>query len=198
MLAGALLAGLALTALPIVTPLAAQGARTPPSRDRRDAQQRQLGQRSVMERRVEARINQIIRTQLALNDEQFSQLRAVSERVEVQRRELRREEMSTRGELRRQLLDTQPADESRIAELLDQLPKLERRRIDLLEQQQRELARFLTPSQRARYFALEDDLRRKLQESQRSRLDGPQPNRPNDRAGGGRGAARPPLRPPTR
>jgi len=196
--AGALLASLALAATPIVTPLTAQAVLTPPSRERRDAgQQQRPGQRSVMERRVEARINQIIRTQLGLNDEQFTQLRAVSERVEVQRRELRREEMSTRGELRRQLLDTQPANESRIAELLDQLPKLERRRIDMLEQQQRELARFLTPSQRARYFALEDDLRRNLQESQRRRLDGPPPDRPNDRAGAGRGVARPPLRPPT-
>jgi periplasmic protein CpxP/Spy len=180
--------------------LAAQPGRTGVAGDRpkvqQQRQQQQPGQRAIMERRVEARINQIIRTQLALNDEQFKQLRDVSARVEVQRRALRRDEMATRSELRRQLLDSQPANEARIAELLDQLPKLERRRIDVLEQQQRELARFLSPSQRARYFALEDDLRRNLQESQRRRLDGPPLQGPPDRPGSPRGGGRPPVRPP--
>ena len=148
------------------------------------------GARAQMERRVEARINDIIRTRLGLSDEQHDQLRAVSKRLESERRNLRREEISTRGELRRHLLAAEPANETRIAELLDQLPRLERRRIDMMEQEQRELARFLAPSQRARYFALQDELRRSLQESQRRRM-GPG----SDEDGGpSRRRARPPER----
>jgi Spy/CpxP family protein refolding chaperone len=199
-LVGVLLAGFGLAAsLPAASPLAAQPGRDQAAREPRSAQQ--PGQRAI-ERRIEARVNQLIRTQLGLNDEQVRQLQGVSARVENQRRALERDMMTTRSELRRQLLDSAPPDEPRIAELLEQLPRLERRRIDMLEQQQRELARFLTPSQRARYFALEENLRRNLQESQRRRLDGPPPDRSPGGAGaprgGGRGPQRPPLRPPAR
>jgi Spy/CpxP family protein refolding chaperone len=158
----------------------------------RNQGERSQEDRAQMERRVEARINDIIRTRLALNDEQFNQLRAVSTRVENERRAMRRDEIATRSELRGLLLATESVNENRIAELLEQLPKLERRRIDMMEQEQRELSKFLLPSQRARYFALQDELRRNLQETQRRRLGSPP---------GGEGRKdgqthRPPPRPP--
>ncbi len=129
-------------------------------------------QRALIERRLQDRINLLVRTRLALTDEQFTQLRAVSTRMESERRALRRDETAARIEIRRQLAAGETPNEARVAELLEQLPRLERRRIDMLEQEQRELARFLQPSQRARYFALQDQLRRELQEGQRRRLDG--------------------------
>lgn len=166
----------------------------------RDAQGRDpQGQRALMERRIQDRIDAIVRTRLALSDEQVTQLRAVSTRMEATRRELRREEMTVRTELRRQLLATDTPDESRIAELLDQMPKLERRRIDMLDQEQRELARFLQPSQRARYFALQDELRRNLQEGQRRRMGADEPPPVGAALRGRNGQAarlRPPLVPP--
>lgn len=139
-------------------------------------------QRALIERRLQDRINLLVRTRLALTDDQFTQLRAVSARMENERRALRSDEMATRNEIRRQLGTGDAPNESRVAELLEQLPRLERRRIDMLEQEQRELARFLQPSQRARYFALQDQLRRELQEGQRRRLDsnGPPGNGPPD------------------
>ncbi len=137
-------------------------------------------QRAAIERRLQERINQIVRTRLALTDDQFVQLRGVSERIEKDRRALRRDEMLTRNELRRLLSPGESPNEARVAELLEQLPRLERRRIDMQEQEQRELARFLQPSQRARYFALQDQLRREVQEGQRRRMggDGPPGNAP--------------------
>ena len=39
-----------------------------------------------------------------------------------------------------------------------------------MEQEQRELAKFLSPSQRARYFGLQDELRRGMQDLQRRRM----------------------------
>ncbi|HYW31086.1 MAG TPA: hypothetical protein VE869_06225 [Gemmatimonas sp.] len=156
---------------------------------------RGFSDRATMERRFEARLNEILRTKLRLSDDQLRQLRAVSNRVEREKRDLWRSEEHIRGELRRQLLASEPASESRIAELLDSLPRLERRRIDAMEQEQRELARFLAPSQRARYFALQDEIRRGMQEMQRGRLGGS-----GDRGnrGASDGGGRPPKSAPPR
>ena len=150
----------------------AQPSRAGGERGRTGGQPGQPGQRAMMERRVEARVNEVMRTRLNLNDEQFRQLQALSTRMERERRQLRRDEMAAGAELRQQLLATGTPNEARIAELLEQLPRLERRRIDMLEMEQREMARFLSPSQRARYMAWQDDVRRNLLDVQRRRMDG--------------------------
>ncbi len=155
-----------------------QGGRRDPTGPRRGGGPNERvtpADRAAMEQRIDAQINEILRTKLRLTDDQFTQLRAVSTRVEREKRELWRDEQTVRTELRRQLLATEPASEARIAELLDQLPRIERRRIDSVEQEQRELSKFLSPSQRARYFSLQDELRRGMQEMQRGRLGMPGP-----------------------
>ena len=143
--------------------------------------------RAAMERQLQARINNVIRERLALNDEQFGKLQEVASHIEDDRRTLRNDELTTRFALRQELLAGDRVNESRVGELLDKLPKLDRRRVDLIEQEQRELAKFLSPSQRARYFALQDELRRNMQEMQRRRigLDG----------GALDSTGRPPMRP---
>lgn len=178
------------------------GAQTVAPQQGRAGQRREQGERAVMERRLQERIDNVIRTRLALTDDQFRQLRVVSSRTESDRRALRREEMSVRTELRKQLLAGDAVSETRVAELLDQMPRLERRRIELMEQEQRELAKFLQPSQRARYFAVQDELRRTLQEGQRRRAGadgGPGDNGGRmgpPRDGDGPGAPRRGVRPP--
>ena len=127
--------------------------------------------RALLEQRLQERVNEIVRTRLVLSDEQFQQLRELSTRAEAEKRALRRDEVDTRVALRRELLAGDRVNESRVSELLDKLPGLERRRIDLMEAEQKDLARFLSPSQRARYFALQDELRRNMQDTQRRRLD---------------------------
>jgi hypothetical protein len=44
--------------------------------------------------------------------------------------------------------------------------KAQRRRADILENEQKELASFLNPVQRAKFFALRDQLARRIQELQ--------------------------------
>ena len=61
-------------------------------------------------------------------------------------------------------------NETKVGDLLDQMPGLERRKLDLLESEQRDLAKFLSPTQRARYFGLQDELRRGMQDLQRRRM----------------------------
>lgn len=134
--------------------------------------------RERMDERLQERLNTIVRARLQLTDEQFAQLRGVASRMEEERRALRRDEVAARVRLRRALTATEKVDQPLVAQLLDEMPRLERRKVDLMEQEQRELARFLTPSQRARYLALQEELRRGMLELQRQRLgadssDGP-------------------------
>jgi Spy/CpxP family protein refolding chaperone len=143
----------------------------PPERGRSGAPRLNDAQRLQMERRLEERINKVVRERLALTDEQFDKMREVARRVEQERRVLRSEEMSTRFALRRELLAGDRANESTVAELLDRMPQYERRRLDLMEREQRELAKFLSPTQRAKYIGVQDELRRTMQEVQRRRMD---------------------------
>jgi Spy/CpxP family protein refolding chaperone len=150
----------------VSAPLGAQTV--PPISDTRG--QRDDPRRAELERRFQQRVEATVRQRLQLNDDQAARLREVASRTEGARRALRRDEMEARKAMRTELLAGDNANETRVAELLEQMPRLERRRIELLEQEQRELARFLTPLQRARYFALQDELRRGMQELQRRRL----------------------------
>lgn len=120
--------------------------------------------------RLQARLDSVVRVRLQLTEEQFAQLRGVATRLEEERRLLRRDEMAVRVRLRRALAAAETVDQGAVAQLLDEIPRLERRKVELLEEEQRELARFLSPSQRARYFALQEEMRRGMLELQRRRL----------------------------
>ena len=129
-------------------------------------------EREALERRFHERVDAIVKQRLRLTDEQHLKLRDVASRTEEARRALRRDELTTRMALRRELVARDRADETKVADLLDQIPRLERRKLELLESEQRELAKFLSPVQRARYFGLQDELRRGMQELQRRRMGG--------------------------
>lgn len=139
-------------------------------------------ERQEMERRMQERINGILRERLALTDDQFAKLREVASRIETERRSLRREEFEIRVAMREELLGGRTPNESRVAELLERMQRVERRRVELMEREQRDLSGFLSASQRARYVALQDELRRNMQDMQQRRMgDGRQwpPGRPS-------------------
>lgn len=150
--------------------------------------------RAALEKRLQARLLTIVRQRLSLTDEQVTRLQEVASKTEDERRALRRDELTARFAMRQELLAGNKASDTKVAELLEQLPKLERRRVDLMEKEQRELAKFLTPVQRARYFGLQDELRRSMQELQQQRLAAPDSMAPA--GAGGAGLRRNRLRPP--
>lgn len=126
-------------------------------------------QRVQMERRLQDRINQAVRQRLRPTEEQFVKLREVAARMEDERRVLRMEDQTARFAMRQELAAGDKANETHVAELLDQMQKFERRRFELMEREQKELAKFLTPSQRARYLGLQDQLRMQMQDIQQRR-----------------------------
>jgi Spy/CpxP family protein refolding chaperone len=151
---------------------------------------------AALEKRFQERLVEIVKQRLNLTDDQASRLRDVASKTEDERRALRRDELTSRFAMRQELLAGDKANEARVAELLEEMPKLERRRVELLEREQRELAKFLSPVQRARYFGLQEELRRGMQELQQRRLAGPDSAADMDRPGGGGALRRNRLRPP--
>jgi periplasmic protein CpxP/Spy len=155
------------TGSPIV--VCAQGGQ-PRSSDRTAEPRMNAQQREALEKRFQQRIDAIVKERLHLTDEQQVKLREVATRAEESRRVLHREEVVLRMALRREMKAGDKANEAKVGELLDQIPGLERRKLDLLESEQRELAKFLSPTQRAHYFGLQDELRRGMQDVQRGRM----------------------------
>ncbi len=141
-------------------------------------------QREQLERRFQERLYSIVKQQLNLSDETLGRLREVASRTEESRRELRREEFTVRMALRREMMRGEKASETKVGELLNQMPKFERRRLELMEQEQSELSKFLTAIQRVRYIGLQEELRRGMQEMQGRRMDqsGPPRHTPGDSA----------------
>jgi hypothetical protein len=133
-------------------------------------------ERAQMEQRFRQQLANMLRTQLGLNDDQMRQLSAVNQRFDVQRRELLRREMIARRSIREEVDKRDSADAGRIDQMLTEQFKLERERIDLTEAEQRELSKFLTPVQRARYLGVQEQIRREMDQLRGRRagpMDGP-------------------------
>ena len=138
------------------------------------------GAQAAAQDRVRQRIARLLRERVGLSDDQLRRLGPISQRFDVRRQALFREERDARQALRREL-SVESADQNRVSAQLDQLFVIQRRRLDLAAEEQRELAAFMTPVQRARYLALQEHVRRRANEMRRRRGGGP------GRPGGGRG-----------
>lgn len=174
----------------IVATLVVAGT-SPASAQRPNRLQRQPpggpGQQGALELQFRQRLAEVVRRRLNLNDGQMRQLGQTNDKFERQRMQLLREERRARQALRAEVLAGDAADQTKVAGLIDQTFRIQRQRLDLTESEQRELATFMTPMQRAQYFGIQDQLRRRMEElrdqrQQRQQLrrgaGGVVPNRP--------------------
>jgi len=155
-----------LVALPlVVSDLSAQVARrretplagaTPPQRQRLEARLRQ-------------RLWGITKNRVGLTDDQMTRLAQASRPFDVQRRQLAMQERQERLALRAEILAGPGADQQRVAASLDRVLELQRRRAQLQIDEQRALAAFMTPVQRAKYAALQEQLRRRAEKLRNQR-----------------------------
>ena len=145
-------------------PRAASGQVRPLARAGMAAGQQPNPRRQALQRQVRDAFAKVVRKQLNLNDEQMRSLQQVDARFEQQRRVVLREERQARLGLVAAMADSASPDQSRIAKQLDVLVQAQRKRADLLEAEQKELSAFLTPLQRAKYFAVKERLNRRLQQ----------------------------------
>jgi hypothetical protein len=182
-------AGLAMAMILVASATASAQDRPVPPRD--------AAQRDTLEQRVRQRMAQMLRTQLGMSDEQIRRFQATNRRYQVQHVGLFNQEREVRAELRGLIEGGDTTQYQRIGTLLDRTIQLQRQRIDLHEAEQKELATFLNPVQRARLYGIEEQLRRRMDDLRGGppgggRMD-PPPMRPGGRPGGA-GARRPPPR----
>lgn len=134
--------------------------------------------RAAARERVRERVARLLQERVGLSEDQMRRLAQVTPSFEQRRQSLFREERAARQTLRRELNASAP-DQARVAAQIDQLFALQRRRLELAADEQRQIAAFMTPVQRARYLALQEHLRRRADDMRRGRGGGPR--------GGGRG-----------
>lgn len=165
----------------VAVPLAAQNPmpRTP-RLDRPRARQGALrpGQqpgapqnRAQLEQAVRRRMYQVVRNRVGLDDRQMQQLQRVNQQFEPRRRELNQQERDIRLSLRAQMTSASP-DQARIESDWKRLRELQRQRLDILDQEDAQLAGFMTPLQRARYHAVQEQLRRRVEQMVQRRAAG--------------------------
>jgi len=99
------------------------------------------------------------------------QLGQVNERFERERMLLLRDDRQVRQSLRAEVLLGDSANQGRVATLLDQALEIQRRRLDLTAREQHDLAAFMTPVQRAKYFGIQDELRRRMEDIRQNRQE---------------------------
>ena len=127
------------------------------------------GNRAQLERRFRQMLYQVTRRRVGLSDAQMNRLMPINQRFETQRRAIQRQERETRLALRDAMRDSSHADQSRITSYLDKLVELQRQRVELVASEQRDLAEFMTPLQRARYTALQEQVRRRVEQMLRQK-----------------------------
>lgn len=134
--------------------------------------------RVAAERRVHDGIERLVRRRLQLDDAQFRQLQAVNARLAPRRQELWDSERATRAAIRGAFARGDTTSAGPLGGLVDRMIDVRRRRIELAAEEQQALARFLSPVQRARYLALQEQLHERVENSRAGR--------PGRRAGQGR------------
>jgi hypothetical protein len=137
--------------------------------------------RATLEQQVRQRIAIVTKQRLEASDDQMAKLEATNRKYDEKRRLIVDQERDIRMSLRDEMLRPDPARQEQVAALLDRVIKAQRQRVEIGEQEQKELAGFLTPMQRAKYFALEQQVRQRMQQMRNGLMQG--------RAGRGRGQA---------
>lgn len=129
------------------------------------------GRRQRLEQQIRQGFWRVAKRRIGFSDAQMTQLERTSQRFDVQRRQLAQQEKTQRVTLRAQILADTAANQSSIASSLDRLHDVQRQRLDMQAEEQKELATFMSPLQRAKYLALQEQVRKRLQALVRARPD---------------------------
>jgi len=113
---------------------------------------------------VREQLARVMRNQVGLNDAQMQKVQELNVRLDQQRRGLNADESRVRQALRDEVMIGDTTHNQAVGELLDRLVRIQRQRGDLVEQEQRDLAQFMSPMQRARYFGVQEAVRRRVQQ----------------------------------
>ena len=122
--------------------------------------------RPALEQRLRQKMATVMKQRLGLTDAQMTQLEQSNSRFTPQLTRLIASERETRQQLRIELTSPTP-NQDHVSALIDQTISLQKQRVSIVEAEQKDLARFMTPVQRAQYVALQTQFRRRAQEMAR-------------------------------
>jgi protein CpxP len=130
------------------------------------AQQSDSSARSdSLRQRIEERFASRVQQQLGLTNEQTAKLRATSQQFGARRRELHTRHRQLREALSAQLQPGVAAKQDSVAKLTDAMIELRIASAQVTRDEMREVAKYLTPVQRARFFVMRDRLRNRMKEA---------------------------------
>ena len=136
------------------------------------------GQREQLEARLRSEYTRVVRQRVGLSDDQMARLGPINQRFAGERRTLQLQERDTRIAIQRAIRDTAArTDTAAVSGLLQRLVDIQKRRVQLVEDEQRALAAIMTPVQRARYMALQEQTRRQVDQRRGRGGGGPPPGR---------------------
>lgn len=127
-------------------------------------------QRNALAKALRERWQQIVHDKLALTDVQMRQLQETTRHFNAQRQTLNHAERAIRKEMRDQVTGVTPTDDKHLAAMIDTVLDLQRQRLELTRNEQRELSLFLTPLQRVKYLALQEQLRQQIERLRQAAL----------------------------
>jgi hypothetical protein len=120
--------------------------------------------RPALEQQFRERVAKLTQDRVGLNDAQMAQLEQSNARFAPQLSQVAAQERETRRQLRLELTSGGQPNQQHVSDLLDASFQLQKQRMAIVEAQQRELGRFMTPVQRARYIGLQQQFRKRAQE----------------------------------
>ncbi len=135
--------------------VAAHAQRVPPA---------PAGNRPALEQQFRERTARLAQQRLGLTDSQLEKLERSNARFAPQLRQLAAQERDIRGQLRQEMMAGNSANQQHVSELLDASVRLQKQRIAVVEAEQKDLAAFMTPVQRARYIFLQAQFKKRADE----------------------------------
>jgi hypothetical protein len=164
----------------LVLPLALSGQPQNPQQVRRQR----------LEQMVQQRLLRLMREQVGLTDAQIARVQEVNRRIEQQRAALLVEERQARQALRDEVTLGDSSRNPVVAQLMDRMFRAIAQRVTLNQQEQAELAQFMTPLQRAKYYGIKEAIQRRInQMMQQQAAAGDSAGAPGPGRGRGRGGA---------
>jgi cytochrome c-type biogenesis protein CcmH/NrfF len=125
------------------------------------------GNRPALEQQFRERTARLAQQRLGLTDAQLEKLEQSNARFAPQLRQLAVQERDVRAQLRQEMTAGNSANQQKVSDLLDASLRLQKQRIAVVESEQKDLAGFLTPVQRARYIFLQAQFKKRADELSR-------------------------------
>jgi len=161
--------------LALASGLAAQEPAAPARPDTAEAER--------LRAQIEERFSQHVQQELRLTPDQATKLRASQERFGTQRRTLMRQQLERRRALENQMEPGVAANADSVKRLMDGMQAGRAAMLKIEQDEDREMAAYLTPVQRARYQQMRELLMRRVTEMRAQRRGQMGPGRPGREPG---------------